>query len=136
MSYFKDNKLKGWIILLLPLIIFNAVLFIFKTFVAYPSVDIPAHIIGGATVALIGFLIYSKKTKIVLSWTFVILMLWEGFEMVGWRLFPKLSNCAYIFCHTDVFFWDGFWDVVIGMAAAAIIALIFFKWNVGAEKNG
>ena len=132
---FKKHKLKAWIILLLPLVLFAAVTFALKLFLVWPPFDIPAHIIGGATVAAIGFLIYDKRAGIVIPGTFVVLMLWEGFEMAGWRLFPFWNNCAYLFCDQDIFFWDGFWDVIIGMGAALLFMLILLKWNTQKRKR-
>ena len=129
---FNDNKTKGVFLLLLPLIILTAVTYYFKLFVMWPPVDIPLHIIGGASVAAIFFFVYNKNIAFSLSSTFGILILWEVFEMAGWRLFPKLINCAYLFCKQDIFFWDGFFDIIFGMAAALIITLAVIKSN----KNG
>ena len=128
---FTNHKTKWIFYLLLPLILLTAITYYFRLYIVWPPVDIPLHILGGASVATIFYLVYNKPTKPTMFMTFGVLMLWEAFEMVGWRLFPKLINCAYVFCQQDVFFWDGFWDLILGMAAAIIITIFIVKTDEG-----
>ena len=130
---YRNNKIKGIFLLMFPLLVATALVYYFRVFIVWPPIDIPMHFIGGASIAAIMFLIYNKNAWVSISSTFGILVLWEIFEMVGWRLFPKLINCAYVFCEQDIFFWDGFFDLVVGMAAAILIIIIILKSN---NKNG
>ena len=109
--------------------VINVVSYAFKLFIIFPPIDIAVHMISGATLAAIGFFILDKKPRLVLPATFLLLLLWEALEMAGDRLFPQFSNCAYLFCHADVFFWDGFFDVLFGIAAAGIVTIIFLKYK-------
>jgi len=133
MSYF-NNKTKGWILLCLPLVILVVLILIFKLLIVWPPIDIPAHILMGATISAVAILVYDFRYNVVIPGTFALLMIWEGFEMAGWRLFPFWNNCAYVFCDQDIFFWDGFWDVVFGMAAAVLLVL-YLKWHTTNGKT-
>jgi len=132
-SKYQNHKLKGIFLWMFPLLVFTALVYYFRLFIIWPPIDIPMHFVGGGSIAAIIFLIYNKNMWTSISSTFGILVLWEIFEMAGWRLFPKFINCAYVFCEQDIFFWDGFFDLIVGMIAAFLVMWLVIRYN---NKNG
>jgi hypothetical protein len=132
---FRNSKTKGFIMLALPVIIITAAIYYFELFIEWPPIDIPAHLLGGATITIMLLLIFGKKPKSAFLTTFGLLVLWEIFEGAGWRLFPGLVDCRYLICNQDIFFWDGFFDLFFGMIAAAIVVLVFVKWYMIKENR-
>jgi uncharacterized membrane protein YjdF len=105
-----------------------------------PWVDIPGHFLSGmASAALAYWLLQrwrSRRNRTDRSYVLAVLIaiaiafLWEASEMIGERIWPDPAHLR------DVFWWDGFWDVVAGTVGAisAFPLLRLMQQNVKAFK--
>jgi len=131
----KEHKVQRNNLLLLALlsvIVFLAIeLFsrIYELYKYYPPIDIPTHIFGGIALAtLLFYIIFTtsikNKIKFTLLLTFIGACIWEVFESLEELI---VSNFFEIpeYLH-DVFFWDGFADIII-TSLGGIIAILLIN---------
>ncbi len=116
----KDTKLAFY--LGIPFILVELSARIFELYRIFPSVDIFSHAFFGVFVMGLFMLIYKKRFKVGFGVVFAIGVLWEIGEITFDKIFPHYPQW-----YKDIFFWDGFWDIVVKLIASAITGYIILK---------
>ncbi|PIN73579.1 hypothetical protein COV20_05135 [Candidatus Woesearchaeota archaeon CG10_big_fil_rev_8_21_14_0_10_45_16] len=101
---------------------------IYNLYRLVPVVDVPSHLVGGAALGCGIFWIVSLnqvKQKGIFTFFLAIVgaFIWELFETLQELIF---YNPPYLI---DIFWWDGFWDVVVTILGA-ILAILTIKSNI------
>ena len=93
-----------------------------------PFVDIPSHFFGGVALFIGIFWIISlttikKKKFVALTLAFISAIVWEVFETLQEFVIYNPPHMK------DIFFWDGFWDVIFTFLGAlgGLLILYFLK---------
>lgn len=117
-----------FIIALFSLIFFLFIEVVIRTYALYssaPLVDIPSHFFAGIALAAGIYWITSltsiqRKKSVTLFLTFVGAGIWEVLETLEELVIvnPPLLR--------DVFFWDGFWDIIITVIGGAFALALFY----------
>ena len=83
-------------------------------------VDVPSHFFAGMAIGTLAYWFYAlteTKHKRVMSVVvvFIISILWEIVEILQEKI---ILNPPYL---VDVFFWDGFWDIIVAVAGGIVV---------------
>ena len=130
-QYFSYPQSELLILALISFIIFVLLEVCSRTydlFYYFSNIDIPLHILSGFAI-MIGFLwvlnfpgfraISTEKKRIIAAVsTFIISILWELVEILQELFFTDPDYLK------DVFFWDGFFDVLFSIVGAIVAVLI------------
>ena len=105
----------------------------------YPNIDIAIHFGWGVGMSLVLFLFSKLRTRDVFEIMIIGNLLFEFGEMWQDKILPQPAYMK------DVFFWDGFFDIVVGLIGVGIGWIIFRRslnqpilpWQLGEkhEKN-
>jgi len=84
---------------------------IYDLYRTVPVIDIPAHFFAGIALGIGIYWIVSltavkRKKMVTLTWGIIAALVWEVFETLQEFV---IYNPPYL---RDIFFWDGFWDVI------------------------
>lgn len=119
------NRTTLALILVLPFILMEWYMRANGLYATMPYLDKPVHFLFGVGVAGIVYLIYSKEhnPRLVLWWAFILSMIWEMMEIIGDQVIPQSAGM------TDLFFFDGFFDIVVSVIGAYLTYLFIKKRN-------
>lgn len=99
-------------------VVFEGCIRLFGWYRTAPWVDVPSHFLSGAAVTGLIYLRVSgsrvRRRLRAMTGNLAIALVWEGLEKLDEVFTPDPPHLR------DVFFWDGFWDVVFALVGGLV----------------
>jgi len=128
--YFKNSRLLTFAMFFTILwLLLELVARIYDFYRIIPWIDIPSHILAGiALAAFLTWFIYQsnikRKNLLVILWVIAVSTVFEIGEILEEKIFPNQPLHL-----QDIFFWDGFWDIIMAIIGG-LIFLALFKYRL------
>jgi len=88
-------------------------------YATHTVIDVPIHFAWSMALAIILFLYFELDARDVFEVMIIGNILFEVGEMIHDKIIPQPPH------HIDIFFWDGFSDILIGMIGVTVGWIIF-----------
>lgn len=99
-------------------VVFEGCIRLFGWYRTAPWVDVPSHFLSGAAVTGLIYLRVSgsagRRQLRAMTVNLAVALAWEGLEKLDEVFTPDPPHLR------DVFFWDGFWDVVFALVGGLV----------------
>lgn len=108
--------------LFIAFLLFEITTRIYDLYRVLPEVDIPSHFLAGLALGagsywFLSMTLVSRKKVSAVAFTFVGAIIWEILETLEELVIENPNHLK------DIFFWDGFWDIIVTVIGGTAIVL-------------